>query len=123
MAKTLFEHYGGFTAVRRIVADLYDGILDSEQLSGYFEGTDMRLMIDHQTKFIAQLMGGPASYSDEALQRLHAAHSIKSPAFDEMAVLLKQTLQDHGVSSGDVADISNQIYRRKHYIVAADSDS
>jgi len=123
MAKTLFDHYGGFSAVRRIVTDLYDGILDSEQLSGYFAGTDMRLMIDHQTKFIAQLMGGPASYSDEALQRLHAAHNIKSPAFDEMALLLKQTLLDHGISNCDVADISNQIYRRKHYIVTADTDS
>ena len=122
MSKTLFEHYGGFTTIRRIVIDLYEGILDSEQLSRYFEGTDMRLMIDHQTKFIAQLMGGPISYSDEALQRLHAAHSIKSPAFDEMAVLLKQTLLDHGIASGDVADISNQIYRRKHYIVSGDLD-
>lgn len=123
MAQTLFEHYGGFATVRRIVTDLYDGILDSDQLSGYFEGTDMRLMIDHQTKFIAQLMGGPASYSDEALQRLHAAHSIQSPAFDEMAVLLKQTLHDHGISNSDVADISNQIYRRKHFIVNGDSNT
>jgi len=43
LAQSLFEHYGGFSVVRRIVSDLYDSILDSDQLAGYFEESDMRL--------------------------------------------------------------------------------
>lgn len=117
MAKTLFEYYGGFATVRRVVSDLYDAILDSEALARYFEDVDMRSLIDHQTKFIAQLMGGPASYTDQALQRIHTPLHISSRDFDEMVALLKRALEDNDIEPADVAEVSSQIYRRKHIIV------
>jgi hemoglobin len=117
MAKSLFDYYGGFVKVRRIVSDLYDAILDSDSLAQYFDAVDMRSQIDHQTKFIAQLMGGPASYTDEALQRIHTPLHISSRDFDEMVALLKLALEDNGVEPAHVAEVSSQIYRRKHIIV------
>lgn len=117
MAKTLFDYYGGFATVRRIVSDLYESILESEALAPYFDRVDMRSQIDHQTKFIAQLMGGPASYTDEALQRIHTPLHISSRDFDEMVALLKRALEDNDVAPADVAEVSSQIYRRKHIIV------
>ncbi len=61
MAKTMFERYGGFAAVSRVVSSFYDKILDSDITSPYFADIDMAKQIDHQTKFVAYLMGGPAS--------------------------------------------------------------
>ena len=49
MATTVFERYGGFAAVRKVISAFYDKLLDSEMLSGYFANIDMRRLIDHQT--------------------------------------------------------------------------
>ena len=48
---TMFEKYGGFAKVSRIVSSFYDKALDSPILAPYFTGVDMRRLIDHQTKF------------------------------------------------------------------------
>lgn len=55
---TMFDRYGGFTSVSKIVMSFYDKVLDSETVGPYFEDIDMKALIDHQTKFIAQVMGG-----------------------------------------------------------------
>lgn len=65
---------------------------ESDILGPYFDDVDMPQLIDHQTKFFASLMGGPASYSDETLQRVHARLHITEEVFDEMAQLLRETL-------------------------------
>ena len=117
MSKSLFDSYGGFTMVRRVVSTFYESMLDSERLAPYFAETDMRALIDHQTKFIAQVMGGPVSYTDEALRRIHAPIAVTGADFDEMAALLKMALVDHDLDADDVADVMNEIYRRKHLIV------
>ena len=117
MSQTLFEKYGGFGAVSRIVMDFYDRALDSDQIGDFFENVDMRKLIDHQTKFIATLMGGPASYTNERLAAMHAKLEINNMDFDEMARLLTQTLSEHGVSDEDVAAVMREIEARRDSIV------
>lgn len=119
MASTIFERYGGFASVSRIVSAFYDKALDSPVLCPYFEGIDMRRLIDHQTKFIASLMGGPASYSDIELERLHAHLNITDAAFNEMAMLLKETLEDFDLEDRDVDAVAREIIDRKRFIVSA----
>lgn len=103
--------------MRRIVSDFYDRILDSPTLSPYFGGIEMRRIIDHQTKFIAQVMGGPVSYSNDALERVHAGLNIDGKAFDEMLSLLAETLEDHDVGAEDVALVRDDLASRARYIV------
>lgn len=67
MTATLFQKYGGFASISRVVLTFYDKALDSDQIGGFFDDIDMPRLVDHQTKFIASLLGGPASYSDERL--------------------------------------------------------
>lgn len=59
---TLFDKYGGFAAVSKLVMAFYDRILDSDQVGGYFEDIDMKRLIDHQTKFVASIMGGRPAF-------------------------------------------------------------
>jgi hemoglobin len=40
---------GGFAKVRLLVSEFYDRVLDSDTLAPYFDGIDMRRLIDHQT--------------------------------------------------------------------------
>ena len=117
MSQTIFQRYGGFSSVSKVVISFYDNVLDSPEVSPYFDGIDMKRLIDHQTKFFATLMGGPASYTDEHLERVHARLEITEPAFYESAALLRETLEDHDFEEEDVRYIENEFLRRKNFIV------
>jgi hemoglobin len=120
MAKTLYEKYGGFKTVSRMVMDFYEKALDSDQIGDYFENVDMARLIDHQTKFMASLLGGPASYSDDRLQKVHASLNLTHEDFDEMARILRQTLVEHGLSNEDVNTVIAEIEARRRPIVSPD---
>ena len=114
---SMFERYGGFASVSKIVMAFYDRALDSDVIGEYFENSDMKTLIDHQTKFISSLMGGPASYSDDVLQRVHANLGIDQAAFDEMAALLNETLEDFEVDPDDIDEVIRAIKSRERIIV------
>ena len=119
MRETIFERYGGFAVVSRVVSDFYDQALDSPILGPYFVGVDTKTLIDHQTKFVASMMGGPASYSNEHLDRVHRHLGIDGVAFDEMCDLFRETLEDHNMEEGDIAEVMGEIQIRRVYIVHA----
>ena len=114
---TIFERYGGFAKISRIVSSFYDRVLDSPILEPYFSEVDMRRLIDHQTKFMAQAMGGPASYTNQQLEKVHSHLQITSDAFEEMHALLRETLEDFGVERDDVEAVIDEIVARRNLIV------
>ncbi len=118
MAQTMFDRYGGFAKISRIVSSFYDKIIESPVTRPYFDGIDMRRLVDHQIKFIASVMGGPASYSNDALERLHARLHVTDEAFLEMAQLLRETLEDFDFEPADIDAVYQDILSRKRWIVA-----
>jgi hemoglobin len=118
MRQSIFERHGGFAQARRIVSAFYDRVLDEPMLARHFEGLDMARLVDHQAKFIAQVMGGPASFSDEQLQRAHARLGITMRDFATMADLLVETLEDSGMPADDVAAVDQAFRQRETFIVA-----
>ena len=114
---TMFEKYGGFSTVSRIVSAFYDQVMDSPDLANYFADVDMRRLVDHQTKFIASVMGGPASYSNEQLERVHARMAITEADYLAVVGILRETLEDFDVDESDIATICNEVIARKRYIV------
>jgi hemoglobin len=117
MDQSIFERNGGFAKVSRVVMSFYDRVIDSPIMSPYFANTDMKQLIDHQTKFIAFLMGGPASFSDEHLERIHQHMNIDREAFDEMVGLLTETLEDFEYTDEDVAAVKKELERRAPLII------
>jgi len=117
MKSPIFQRYGGFASISKIVMSFYDKVLDSPLTSPYFVTTDMKQQIDHQTKFMASLMGGPASYTDEQLERIHSHLGITEPAFMEIVYLLSETLEDFDFADDDIRYVENEMMNRKNYIV------
>ncbi len=117
MAQSMFDRYGGFASVSRVVSAFYDRALESPLLSPYFENSDMRKLIDHQTKFVSSLMGGPASYSNEELERVHRRLDINERDFNEMIAVLKETLEDFDFEMTDIATVQSEMMSRKRFIV------
>lgn len=118
MRQTIFERYGGFTKVSQVVMSFYDKILDSPTTSPYFSGIDMKRLIDHQIKFFAALMGGPASYSNDHLERVHARLGITEVAFNEAALLMRDTLEEFNFLDEDTQQVVDEMMARKNFIVA-----
>lgn len=123
MAQSIFERYGGFASVSRIVSEFYRKVVDSDVLADYFDGIDMRTLIDHQTKFIAQLMGGPASFTDEHIARVHSHLGITDLAFAEMTSLLRETLEDFDFDETDISVVHGEVLARKPYVVTGREES
>lgn len=115
--QSLFEKYGGFSKVSRIVLSFYDTLLDSDEIGPFFDDIDMSKMVDHQTKFIASLLGGPASYTDRQLHQLHRHLDITDGHFDELKLVLTDTLSGHGVESQDVETVLKEFENRRTQIV------
>ena len=116
---TMFERYGGFATVSKVVLTFYDKAIDSDIIGKYFENVDMPALIDHQTKFVSQVMGGPASYTDDMLERVHTPLKINGAAFDEMVSLLEDTLDEFDVEEADMDVILDEIRTRRAHIVHA----
>ncbi len=99
----------------------YEMALDSDQIGDYFADVDMPRLIDHQTKFIASLLGGPVSFSDDRLAHVHKHLGIGHADFDEMGALLTDALAEHGLAAEDIRAVMSEIESRRSIIVTADT--
>jgi hemoglobin len=118
MADTLFEKYGGFETLSKVVANFYDKILDSNKVKHYFEGINMDRLMQHQTNFIAKALGGPDKYEGGDLKKMHARFNITEDHFTEVAELLEEALDEAGVESDDTAAIISVVASLKDQIVS-----
>ena len=116
---SIYENLGGFTTVRKVVAEFYNSVLDQDELAKYFASTDMERQIDHQTKFISQLLGGPVSYSDNQLQKIHARMEITNPHFDLIKEILCDALEDFDLEDEHIKFVDKEFENRRSIIVTA----
>ncbi|WP_236638004.1 group I truncated hemoglobin [Mangrovicoccus ximenensis] len=117
MEKSLFDRYGGFSTVSKIVLDLYDRLLDDDDVGPFFDEIDMARIVDHQTKFVSSLMGGPASYTDDQIRKMHAHLAIDPEHFERLEEILRATLSDHGVAPEDIEAITGAFAARRPLVV------
>lgn len=96
----------------------YDLVLDSDQIGDYFDDIDMGRLVDHQTKFVASLLGGPASFSNERLRQVHQHLAISDTDFDEMARILGEAMAKHGMDDADIGAVISSIEAKRSVIVA-----
>jgi hemoglobin len=102
---SIYAKYGGFATVSAVVIEFYRKVSSSPTLEQYFKNVDMEALLDHQTKFMCQVLGGPANYTGRNLKMAHAKLKITRDAFDEVAGHLKQTLEEGGVEPADVETV------------------
>ena len=121
MPTSLFQKYGGFAAISRVILTFYDKALDSDQIGDFFEDIDMKRLVDHQTKFISSLLGGPASFADDRLKQIHAHLNISDQDLDEMAKLLAEALDEHGFEPSDRDAVIYEVEARRSCIVSQDA--
>ncbi|TDQ84579.1 hemoglobin [Dongia mobilis] len=118
MSETIYDRLGGFPGVRRVVTAFYKRILDSVVLEHHFRHADMRRLVDHQTKFMAALMGGPYAIDEIGLRKAHRHLGITRGEFREMSALLRETLAEEGVPPGDIELVLARMARLEPAVIA-----
>ena len=121
VSQTIYEKYGGFKTISRIVMTFYEMALDSDEIGFHFEDIDLPRLIDHQTKFVSSLVGGPASFSDDRIEAVHRHLNISHAHFDEMAALFSEALAMHGMADRDIDIALSAIEEKRSIIVARDA--
>ena len=119
MDKSLYEKYGGFSTVSKIVMALYDKLLDDDDVGPFFDDVDMPKLIDHQTKFVSSLMGGPASFTDTHIENAHKHLTIYSAHFDRLKELVDETLRDFDVEAEDIQTVLAAFEQRRSLLIAS----
>jgi hemoglobin len=120
---TLYDKYGGFATVNKLVQAFYRKVSESENLAPYFEGVDIQKLMDHQTKFFSGILEGPVEYAGRELKGVHACLGITEDAFSEVAELLEETLEDMSVEDADIESIMEIVGGVKSDIVTVTSDN
>jgi len=115
--ESLYDKYGGFETVSKVVHGFYDKISTSDSLKPYFEGMNTQLLIDHQTKFFCDIMGGPVAFEGRTLAQIHANMNVTEEAFAEVAELLEETFEDFGVEESDIETLMSIVSDVKDQIV------
>ena len=115
--QTLFDKYGGFSTVSRIVMRLYDRLLDDDDVGPFFDDVDMARLIDHQTKFVSSLMGGPASFSDRHIAGAHRHLTIENSHFDRLKELVRETLEEFSLEEQDIEAVLAEYEARRGLLI------
>ena len=117
MNGSLFDRNGGFAFVSRLTMTFYDRVLDDDLVAHHFEGIDLPRLIDHQTRFLASLLGGPAAYSDAHLGEVHRRLAVTHEEFDALLAVLGETLDEHRFAPADRDAVLRAFEARRSVIV------
>jgi truncated hemoglobin YjbI len=94
---TMFERIGGEPALRAIVDDFVDRIVDDMMIGFFFRGVDRPRLKLLEYQHAAEHLGGPVRYEGRPLRQAHAKHRIMGGQFARRKELLRKTLLAHGV--------------------------
>jgi hemoglobin len=104
MADSMLEKYGR-GRLTRIVSSFYGDVLRSSRLAPYFADVSIAGLIEHQSQFLAMVMGGQPAQTAHELQLAHERFAIKDDDFDEMLRLLERSLSSFEIDPEDIAQV------------------
>ena len=98
---SLYQWMGGMPALRRLLEAFYDRVQEDPVLAPIFAHVG-RDHVDHVTLFLAEVLGGPATYTSElgghpAMVRHHAGKKISEEQRQNWMQLLLRTADECGV--------------------------
>lgn len=109
MSQTIYRDIGGRDAVEAVVDDFYERVLDDDQLTPYFDDTDMEDLRAHQVQFISAVAGGPVEYGGDDLREAHEGLGIEEADFDLVGHYLRAALAENGVPEEHVEAIMAEV--------------
>ncbi len=102
MKETLFDRVGGLPTLEKVHKIFYDKVYAHPWLGKFFEGHSQEAIELRQTQFMASKMGGDVVYPGKDPRMSHRAMYITPELFDLRQDLLRESLEEAGVSSDNI---------------------
>jgi hemoglobin len=102
---SIYDRIGGHEAIEVVVEDFYCRVLDDDQLSPFFSGTNMNRLKGKQAEFLAAALGGPEPYTGVSMKQAHKGRGITMHHFNLVAGHLSDSLSAAGVPAETIAEI------------------
>lgn len=94
-----FETIGGHEALQKIMDDFVGRVFDDVMIGFFFRNASRERVAKMEALFAAKLLGAKdVHYTGKSIRDAHAKHPIMGGQFMRRQVILRQTLNDHGVS-------------------------
>ena len=96
---TLSDYHavGGGPAVKAVVEDFYQRVLQDRRLAHFFTGVDLPRLKRHQALLVTKVLGGPDGYTGRSLRDAHSGLGITPADFRRVLDHLVAALQQAGV--------------------------
>lgn len=95
--QSLFSEVGGSDTLEKVHKIFYDKVYSHPWLEKFFDGHDQEAIEKRQTSFMAEKMGGPATYMGKSPKMAHRNMYITKELYDLRQELLKQSLEEAGI--------------------------
>ena len=115
---TLFDKYGGVSAVVKVVKTFQYEILNRPHLAKYFHGLDLKKITDHSILYISFALGKPLKvYTSREMHNAHTKFKIRGLHYDEIVDILKDSLSAEGFNETDVSVVMNHLEKVRYIFV------
>lgn len=114
---SIYDELGGLEAITSIVERMYEHILADERLAPYFDESNIESLINHQSRFIAMVAGGP-EYHDH-IAKTHAHMNLRDEHFDAVLAYFHTALAEHGVADEYSHQLKSQLQQYRASVVTA----
>lgn len=95
---SLYEKIG-HDRLKAILSDFYLRCFDDVMIGHFFFEKNHDELLKHQFAFTAAMLGGPNDYEGRAIAPIHKPLLIRPPQFMRRRVILRETMQDHGLDA------------------------
>jgi len=96
--QALFDEVGGLATLQRVHKIFYDKVYAHPWLKMFFDGHDQDAIESRQTGFMAEKMGGEVDYWGKQPKMAHRQMYITQDLYDIRHDLLRESLQESGVT-------------------------
>ena len=95
--KSAYERIGGETALRAIIQAFVGRVFRDVMIGFHFRNADEARVSEMEFQFAARMLGADIRYEGKPIRKAHAKHPIMGGQFMRRQVILRQTLEEHGV--------------------------
>ncbi len=118
---TLYEQFGGATAITDLLDGLYERATDDPLLRPFLENLDLERLKEQQFVFISHALDGPHKYSGRPLDVAHARLRIENRHFDAFVGHVRAVLGRRRASDDLAAKIISRVVAVRAVIVNAET--
>jgi len=95
---SLFDELGGEPTLRKIVHRFVERLFSDLMIGFFFQRANRARIEEKEYEFAAAHLGAPVEYTGRPLEAAHRPHRIFDGQFQRRLTILRETLEEFGVS-------------------------